>query len=150
MKAMGITFWIVAIALVSLIIFTDVHEIRTFDKTAIKSEQLLIVHGIQKTIHEDVSLVAFLGREYDIVVIGKGDSDNKIVFSGKSDKEYYGATEKIPLSTFQEIRELKMNSDKIEIVIGKNIGDSVLASTIIVVILGIIGALFFFMTRKEE
>lgn len=145
MKAVGIFFWVAGIVLVSLMVFRNVDEVRTFENTAIKSEKIVIGIGHNLAITaKDVSLVAFLGREYDLVMIGKdGDRDNTIVFLGESDKEYYSVAETIPVKILQGIKEIRINGDSTEIIMGKQIMLVVFLSIIAVFFFGVFGFLSF-------
>lgn len=109
------------------------------DVSAIKSDKIIVGFNPIEDVQE-VSLVDFVGRSYDLVMVGfPSNSSNKMTHLGLSNGKYYKSMESISMGITQQIESVEIDGNTLTINYGKDWEVVMLLSVVFLIVFGAVG-----------
>lgn len=143
-KVIGVILWVIALVGITLMCSWNVDEVKTSDLSAIEAKQIVAGYNRITADYEVKSPMAFVGRSYDLVMVGvENDEIGKLTYLGLVDGEYYKARESFSLGAFQKVKEVRIENESLVIVCGKGWYLPIFLSIIGGIIFGVLGAVAF-------
>lgn len=135
----AIMFWIAAVVLPLSMAISNDSVVKTVDLSAVRANQIIAGTNLMKTDFES-QVSSFLGKSYDLVMVGLENSRGSIVYLGEKDNQWYRAEEFLSMGLTQEAKDIRINNQILVVTCGKDVGVVVLLSILSFVIFALLGS----------